>query len=288
MALAGYDMRASRIEVIPVALDPAMPDRCVDDDMTFVYGGIFLPWQNPTLGLTTLVETLEAHGRGRLRLFAGPHPVQQLRTGELDALAARLAASPRVEHPGLIPHDQMVAAYLSASVAFDLMAPNPERELAFTTRTVEYLWCGLPVIYNNYAELAEHIDLYQAGWTVDPCDAGAIRRVVEEVLDAPDEVARRGQNARRLIRERLNWTAAIEPLDHFCRDPRRRLTGAGPLLHDGTELLARVEERERRLGELSQEIERKNEHIRELEALLGRIEQGRVMRILRRFGRKAE
>jgi glycosyltransferase involved in cell wall biosynthesis len=283
MALAGYDMRADALAVIPVALDPAMPERNPGDEIMFVYGGIFLPWQNPALGLTTLAETLEARAQGRLKLFVGPHPVQSLPTAELDALMARLGASPRVERPGLVAHDQLIAAYLSASVAFDLMAPNPERELAFTTRTVEYLWCGLPVIYNNYAELAEYIEAYQAGWTVDPCDRAAIRRVVEQVLDAPEELARRGQNARRLISERLNWTAAIEPLDQFCRNPRRRAPRAAPLASDAGALLALLHERDGQLAQMTNEIERKNRHIAELESLLARIQNGRVMRLLRRL-----
>jgi hypothetical protein len=180
----------------------------------------------------------------------------------------------------------MLAAYLSASVAFDLMAPNPERELAFTTRTVEYLWCGLPVIYNNYAELAEYISAYDAGWIVDACDSEAIRNVVEEVLDAPAAVAERGRNARRLIRERLNWTTAIAPLDQFCRDPRRRAQQAERLFADGDRLLAALGERDQQLAHLAGELERKNRHIRELESLIGRIENGRLMRMLRWVGRR--
>src|SRR6185436_10315413 len=165
-----------------------------------------------------------------LKLFSGPHAVQSVVAERQAALLDRLAASPCVERPGLVAHAEMLEAYLSATAAFDLMAPNPEREMAFTTRTVEYLWCGLPVIYNNYAELAEYISAYDAGWTVDPCDRDAIRDAVEEAIDRPELVAARGRNARRLIRERLNWTTAIAPLDRFCRDPRRRMLRAEPLL----------------------------------------------------------
>jgi len=49
------------------------------------------------------------------------------------------------------PTPDKLIEYTGASVAWDVMARNPERELAFTSRTVEYLWC-LPVVYNNYAE----------------------------------------------------------------------------------------------------------------------------------------
>ena len=279
MLLAGYDLRESTVAVIPVALAPTAPEHHPPAEPVFVYGGVFLPWQDPSVGLTTLVETLERRGRGRLKLFAGPHAFHDLPVEHFTALVERLRASPRVEHHGLVPHAELLEAYRSASVAFDLMAPNSERELAFTTRTVEYLWCGLPVIYNDYAELAEYIGSYNAGWIVDPCDRGAIRRAIEEVLDAPEAVAERSRNARRLIRERLNWEVAIEPLDRFCRDPRRRGPGAIAAWHPTATDCAE------QLAYLTSEIERKNRHIAELEQLIARIENGRVMRILRRFAR---
>jgi len=59
---------------------------------------------------------------------------------------------------------------------------QPEREL-FTTRTVEYLWCGLPVIYNNYAEITDYIREYNAGWIVDPQDREAIATVLNEIFE---------------------------------------------------------------------------------------------------------
>ncbi|PJF27906.1 MAG: hypothetical protein CUN53_02320, partial [Phototrophicales bacterium] len=86
---------------------------------------------------------------------------------------------------------------------------------------VEYLWAGLPVVYNNYAELARYIERYEAGWTVDASDPTAIKAVVREILTHPAEVARRGANAQRLVREALNWETTITPLDRFVRDPDR-------------------------------------------------------------------
>jgi hypothetical protein len=99
------------------------------------------------------------------------------------------------------------------------MQRNAERELAFTTRTVEYLWCGLPVIYNNYAELADYIRSYDAGWALDPQDQNALWHVFEEILSSPELLEERSSNAQRLVRDYLTWDRTIEPLDTFCRNP---------------------------------------------------------------------
>jgi glycosyltransferase involved in cell wall biosynthesis len=222
LMLAGFDLREPVIAAIPVSLSPDLPSHTAEGDVSFVYGGIYLPWQNPLVALSTLVERLEAHGRGTLHFFGGAHPVLKLAAAEYETIERQIRSSDRVTAHGLVSHDRLIEEYRRAHVAFDVMARNPERELAFTTRTVEYLWCGLPVVYNNYAELAVYIHDYEAGWTVNPIDREAIAAVVNSILADPAEVERRSQNARRLVRERLTWDRTIGPLDEFCRNPRKR------------------------------------------------------------------
>ena len=227
--LAGCDLRDELIQAIPVSLSPDLPAHQSEGEPSFVYGGVFLPWQDPILPLRTLIETLEARQRGSLKFFGGKHPVVSVPTGKFEELRAELRRSSRARLQPMIPRDQLIQEYCRSHVAIDLMQRNAERELAFTTRTVEYLWCGLPVIYNNYAELSSYIADYQAGWTLDPADPAGLRRVLDEMLDDPAMLEVRSRNAQRLARERLTWDRTIAPLDAFCRQPRKREKGQ-PLL----------------------------------------------------------
>ena len=106
-------------------------------------------------------------------------------------------------------------------MALEAMLYNLERELAFTTRTIEYLWCGLPVLYNDYGEVSEHIREYDAGWTVDPESDEQLAAALEEIFCEPEAVRRKSQNAQRLVRERFTWDRTIEPLLDFLRHPSR-------------------------------------------------------------------
>ena len=222
LMLAGGDPTCETIAWIPVSLPPEAPAHdSSPDEMSFVYGGMFLPWQDPSLGLTTLVGVLEKEQRGRLDFFGARHPQFEMSTGVFESLEARLAASDRVVVHGLRPRDELIEHYRHSWVAFDLMRRNNERELAFTSRTAEYLWCGLPVVYQDYGELSPLISDYEAGWVVDPDDGDGLADVLRGILAAPDEVARRGANAARLAHERLNWERSIDPLDEFCRSPVR-------------------------------------------------------------------
>jgi GT2 family glycosyltransferase len=214
--------RRERASVIPVSLSPDMPAHLARGELTFVYGGVFLPWQDPSAALSGLVEALDQRQTGVLHIFGGHHPFISIDSGVFDTLVEQLSKSPRVVRHAMTPHAELISHYTGAHVAIDVMQRNPERELAFTTRTVEYLWCGLPVIYNDYSELSEHIREYDAGWLVDPTDRHALAGVLNEIFEHPEQAAQRSRNAQCLVRDRFTWDRTIAPLDAFVRHPRMR------------------------------------------------------------------
>ncbi len=221
LALAGFELSERTLPVIPFSVSPDLPGGDHADDQ-FVFGGMFLPWQDPRMGLETVVEVLESEGRGRLHFWGGPHPRLDVSRGRFEALMDRLESSPRVECHELAAFDEFVASICRQGVALDLMARNPERELAFTTRTVIHLWAGLPVIHGDFDELGPMIAEAEAGWTLSPENRDGLRAVVRDILANPGLVAERRANAQRLVRERLTWDRTIEPLAAWCRAPALR------------------------------------------------------------------
>lgn len=219
---AGFQFDDGRVCSIPISLSPDLPLHDFSNEVTFVYGGVFLPWQDPRAGLQEVLTQLQQRDQGCLKFFGGKHPVYPVDTGLFEELRTHLEHHPRVQVQPMVARDELIETYRHAHVAIDLMARNPERELAFTTRTVEYLWCGLPVIYSDYAELSRYIREYRAGWTIDPNDGAALHAAVSEVFEQPDRVREYSRNAQRLVRERLTWDRTIKPLDAICRAPTRR------------------------------------------------------------------
>ncbi|MFL6242576.1 MAG: glycosyltransferase family 4 protein [Acidimicrobiia bacterium] len=224
LLLSGGDVTEDSISVIPVSLPPEAPrHEWPSQEVNFVYGGMFLPWQDPSVSLLTLVSVLESEDAGRLDFFGSRHPMYpDMETPLLDEVELRLKGSPRVSVRGLWPRDRLLEHYRKSYVALDLMARNTERELAFTTRTAEYLWCGLPVVYNDYGDLTPMIRDYEAGWIASPDDDDGLRALLRKIVHDPAEIRRRSANAQRLARERLSWARTTDPLDSFCRDPVRR------------------------------------------------------------------
>ena len=221
LLLAERDLRRELIAAVPLSLSPDLPGRLPTNEPTLVYGGFFLPWQDPVWALERVVATLEQRQKGRLLFFGGKHPLfKNMASGVYDRLEEKLRASDRVKIMGVVSREELLGHYASATAAVDLMARNPERELAFNSRTVEYLWAGLPVIHQPWSELAGLIKNNEAGWLMEVGDQAALDRALEEILDDPEAVSRRSERARELVRTNLTWDTTIGPLDEFIRNPR--------------------------------------------------------------------
>ena len=113
---SGIDVTQPCIASIPVCLSPDLPvPQPAPGDVTFVYGGVYLPWQDPSLSLTVTVEALAARARGTLRLFGGKHPAIPIEVPPtFVALERMLRDNPRVRFEGMQPRDKVVEAYRCA------------------------------------------------------------------------------------------------------------------------------------------------------------------------------
>lgn len=272
LAMTGWQVGSDSLPVIPFSINPNAPEgrgTLEREPDTFVYGGMFLPWQNPEKPLRWLLEVFDEMGRGKLLFYGGMHPTMDVSQGKFEGLLQYLSAHPRVVMKGTLPFEELCKEYAQASVALDLCERNPERELAFTTRTVVYLWCGLPVIYNNYSELSGYIEKADAGWCLDPGDEKTFKQTVRDILDNKEPPEDKRRNAERLCASELDWTKTIKPLADFCRAPHYREGKSGVLLA--------TEYRAQKMSQMEMELE---ETRRELLTLKGKL----IFRLYQRAG----
>jgi len=220
---AGFAPEADLCPSIPFSMPPDLPTPAKDRDYAaFVFAGFFLPWQDPEQPLRWLLDEFDQKGKGRLEFFGGMHPTADVSRGQFESLAEFVENHPRVTRRGVVPFDELVLSLRKCGVALDLMPPNLERELAFPSRTVVYLWAGLPVIHNDYDDLAPLIEQYRAGWPLGSKDGQAFRKTVGRLVEHWEDVERRSQGAQQLVRERLTWDKTIGPLAEWTLNPRAR------------------------------------------------------------------
>lgn len=273
----------ARFAVVPISCDPASPPHDPPAaEPTIVFAGLALAWQDPVAPLEAALATIERRGRGHLAIYADAHPVHSRGAAWFDWLRERVRGHDRATLHGLLPYDALLEAYRGADLALDLYRRTVERELAFNTRTVDFLRCGVPPLYGDYAELSGLISEYDAGFVVDPGDAARVAAAVETALDRPDLLAAYSRNAQRLARERLAWDRTIGPLAAFCAAPTRRRPGpltpralVPALVQEREELAIEIGLRDAKYehlhaytATLEQEWRAKSEHASALEAEL--------------------
>jgi hypothetical protein len=203
-------------------LDPNLPDRKPSNNYPqLIFGGVFLPWQDPSWGLQQVVKQFDKRDAGSLKLIGGKHPNYSINQGSYEQVFQTLETSSRVQRMPMLPYESFIAELSSADAAIDVMAWNLERQLAVTIRTTTYLWAGVPVIYNDYADLGDLIAQYDAGWQVAPGDDAALEAVVDEIINSPDIVAKKSANAQHAAQTEFAWDRAVQPLLELLAAPEK-------------------------------------------------------------------
>lgn len=222
---AGIPQPERKIIKVVMPLDPALPEPRSENSAeypNFVFGGVFLPWQNPAVGLRAVRDAISKREQGKLTLIGGTHPNYKIKEGVYAKLFEELSEHPRVEIKPMLPYTEFKQALSKVDVAIDLMEWNLERELAVTIRSTTYLWAGVPVIYNDFADLAVLIKQYDAGWCVAPGDQNALDAVFEEIYSNPELIREKSRNARKLAEELFSWDRAVAPLLDFLVKPETK------------------------------------------------------------------
>jgi len=221
MTMAGIDVTETAGSVVPLVA-PKGPRRRAPKEPLFVMGGVAWPWQDSTEALERTAHFLKKKGSGRLIVYGGKPtigdtPVQDLKK--------RVPPSEHLQYADAVPWQELLKAYSGATAALDLMAENPERELALSFRHVDYMGCGLPMITGSAHALAPDIAEAKAGWLVEN---GSLEKTLEQIFNSPDLASSFGRNAKKLAQTQFSREACEAPLlawveEATVRDKKREL-----------------------------------------------------------------
>ncbi|HNW93143.1 MAG TPA: hypothetical protein PKM88_09585 [bacterium] len=214
---AGLDLHDDPLVLCPFsAAGELPPHRIYPSPPEFFFGGVLWKWQDYGTSLRQVADHCLQHG-GRLRVCAGDF----IYRGSARQLT-ELAGHPAVLAGGLLPYASFHQLLLGSSAAIELYRHNPERELASTTRTIEYLCHGVPVIYSEAMYYADLIRRYDAGWVIDPANSVQLAQVLDEIRSRPELCAHKGTRARQLADEHFSPATATAVLAQFCAAPIKR------------------------------------------------------------------
>jgi glycosyltransferase involved in cell wall biosynthesis len=117
-----------------------------------------------------------------------------------------------VELTGHMAYTQAMKSTAEATVGLCLLLPLPNNTIGLSTKLLEYMMLGLPVLASDFESWRPYITGEGCGLMVDPGDAEAIAAACKYLLRHPDEAARMGAAGRRAVETKYNWDAEMAKL----------------------------------------------------------------------------
>jgi hypothetical protein len=214
MLQADRDVRTLPVEVVNMCAPVSFSGEAgpVGSGVRFAVAGYLQSWSTLGSWVKVVERQLERPGM-RLDLLLPWHwGGAAERSHESRADLDRIERNGSVTTHGPVTFSEFQAFLSTIDVSIDLFQHNLEREYAMVTRSVISLACGVPVIHPPFTEVSPMVAEYDAGWLIDPPDTKALEDVISGILDDPDLVRRKKENARALASEVLDPAVAVKPL----------------------------------------------------------------------------
>lgn len=233
LIMAGFDCRYTvPIDVVPISTVPGSPQtpKAADAPWRFVSGGVSWPWRRTEVWFDAVVHTLRSmpEKNGKFVLFAGKYVYSEGDGVPVAAGESQDGVDNVVQLHGLLGYGAM-QRYLveKCDIGIELADRNVEREYSQSFRAMEFLRAGLPLICNDYLEIAGLVTQYDAGWVVhSPDEIPALLRAI--MADRAD-VERKSHNIIRLVQEHFHYAQTVRPVAAFATQAAK-LHKAAPLL----------------------------------------------------------
>jgi glycosyltransferase involved in cell wall biosynthesis len=134
---------------------------------------------------------------------------------ERQRLMNRLIKRGNLKIMGRVPHEA-VFGYLNAAAIGWTPSP-PYQRGGVSTKSLEYMACGKPIVCSNLPLTTEIIREAGCGILVDPYDAQAHASAILYLLEHPDEAKKIGAKGKKAILEKYNWETESKKLLELYR-----------------------------------------------------------------------
>lgn len=181
--MAGLPQLEDRLQIVPLVLDSSFYSPIeISESSTIVMGGATWPWIK-SLPEDQLKEYFRDQGMNLISRNYNPKES-----------SISYSQKKMTETSGKA-HKQIAKEYCQSLAAFDLYELNIERKLAITTRSVEYLYCGLPIIYPTGLELSQLIQKHKIGILInDPKELYNYKDIKNRLIECKQNLSKYNLN----------------------------------------------------------------------------------------------
>lgn len=194
------------IKNYPLA-DELASDVCSENKLLEVcyVGGI-----GRTRGILEVVEAM-ARVKSPVRLNLCGRFVE----ADVEARARANAGWSRVNELGFVDRPSVRDVLGRSMVGLVTLYPIPNYVVSLPIKMFEYMSAGIPVVASNFPLWREIIEGNACGLCVDPMVPDEIAGAIDYLVTHPDEARHMGENGRRAVMERYNWSLEENKLVAF-------------------------------------------------------------------------
>lgn len=145
-------------------------------------------------------------------------PIRQ--AGLADRLRRQVAeadVAARVLLTGPLPYDQALAEMSRADLGLCLFHPTPNNLHGLSTKLLEYMAAGLPVVASDFPAWREYVLDSGAGLAADPLQPAGLAQRLAELVAQPEALERLSRCGQQAIRDRYCWEREEPRLLDFYR-----------------------------------------------------------------------
>jgi glycosyltransferase involved in cell wall biosynthesis len=113
---------------------------------------------------------------------------------------------------GLVPYADVPGWLAKATVGLIGLQETEKFRTCIPTKLFEYMIAGLPVVSSDLPPARKFMDGVECGFLVRPADPHEYAAAVESLFRDPLEARRMGENGRRAVEHRYNWTSEAQEL----------------------------------------------------------------------------
>ena len=121
----------------------------------------------------------------------------------------------KVRELGFIGREQVKEVYTKSKLGIVTLHPVINYINALPVKMFEYMAAGIPVISSNFPLWENLIEENKCGICVDPMESKEIERAIKYILDNPEEAKLMGENGKKIVQEKYNWSIEEDKLLKF-------------------------------------------------------------------------
>lgn len=152
-------------------------------------------------GLVEMVKAISLTSQETLLCLAG----RFVNDGS-ERIVRALPGWSKVVEVGYVDRDGLRRCLGRAAIGLVTLRPEPNYLLSHPTKLFEYMAAGIPIIASDFPEWRRLIEGEQCGVCVNSSDPSAIAEAIDTLIQDPHRAEALGENGRRAIVERYNWS----------------------------------------------------------------------------------